>query len=98
MTATFKKSVVREYFESIVIAVILALFVRTWLVQAWRSSQAAQVRVESVMAMMPSSERQTGLRLRYRVRAPPNARMRADTSRTGFDSPCSRSPAGVTSR
>jgi signal peptidase I len=30
-----KKSVVREYFESIVIAVILALFVRTWAVQAF---------------------------------------------------------------
>ena len=33
---TFKKSVVREYFESIVIAVILALFVRTWVVQAFK--------------------------------------------------------------
>ena len=32
----FKKSVVREYFESIVIAVILALFVRTWVVQAFK--------------------------------------------------------------
>jgi signal peptidase I len=32
----FKKSVVREYFESIVIAVILALFVRTWAVQAFK--------------------------------------------------------------
>ena len=32
----FKKSVVREYFESIVIAVILALFVRTWIVQAFK--------------------------------------------------------------
>jgi len=31
-----KKSVVREYFESIVIAVILALFVRTWVVQAFK--------------------------------------------------------------
>jgi signal peptidase I len=37
MAATaFKKSVVREYFESIVIAVILALFVRTWVVQAFK--------------------------------------------------------------
>ena len=36
MTDTFKKSVVREYFESIVIAVILALFVRTWVVQAFK--------------------------------------------------------------
>ena len=35
-TATFKKSVIREYFESIVIAVILALFVRTWVVQAFK--------------------------------------------------------------
>ena len=35
-TAGFKKSVVREYFESIVIAVILALFVRTWVVQAFK--------------------------------------------------------------
>jgi signal peptidase I len=35
-TAPFKKSVVREYFESIVIAVILALFVRTWVVQAFK--------------------------------------------------------------
>jgi signal peptidase I len=37
MTATsLKKSIVREYFESIVIAVILALFVRTWVVQAFK--------------------------------------------------------------
>src|SRR5204862_2300089 len=35
-TTTFNKSVVREYFESIVIAVILALFVRTWVVQAFK--------------------------------------------------------------
>jgi signal peptidase I len=34
--ASFKKSVLREYFESIVIAVILALFVRTWVVQAFK--------------------------------------------------------------
>jgi signal peptidase I len=34
--AEFKKSTVREYFESIVIAVILALFVRTWVVQAFK--------------------------------------------------------------
>jgi signal peptidase I len=34
--ATFKKSVVREYFESIVIAVILALFIRTFVVQAFK--------------------------------------------------------------
>lgn len=33
---TVKKSVLREYFESIVIAVILALFVRTWVVQAFK--------------------------------------------------------------
>ncbi len=33
---TQKKSVLREYFESIVIAVILALFVRTWAVQAFK--------------------------------------------------------------
>src|SRR5262245_5599677 len=36
MAATFKKSTIREYFESIVIAVILALFVRTWAVQAFK--------------------------------------------------------------
>ncbi len=36
MTDTFKKSTIREYFESIVIAVILALFVRTWVVQAFK--------------------------------------------------------------
>jgi signal peptidase I len=36
MSDTPKKSVVREYFESIVIAVILALFVRTWAVQAFK--------------------------------------------------------------
>ena len=36
MSETFKKSIVREYFESIVIAVILALFVRTWAVQAFK--------------------------------------------------------------
>ena len=31
----YRKSTAREYFESIVIAVILALFVRTWVVQAF---------------------------------------------------------------
>jgi signal peptidase I len=36
MSATFHKSTIREYFESIVIAVILALFVRTWVVQAFK--------------------------------------------------------------
>ena len=33
---TFQKSTLREYFESIVIAVILALFVRTFVVQAFK--------------------------------------------------------------
>ena len=33
---TFKKSVVREYFESLVIAVVLALFIRTFIVQAFK--------------------------------------------------------------
>ena len=32
----FKKSVVREYFETIVVAVILALFMRTFVVQAFK--------------------------------------------------------------
>jgi signal peptidase I len=32
----YRKSTAREYFESIVIAVILALFVRTWVVQAFK--------------------------------------------------------------
>ena len=36
MAQTFHKSTIREYFESIVIAVILALFVRTWVVQAFK--------------------------------------------------------------
>jgi signal peptidase I len=36
MATPFKKSTAREYFESIVIAVILALFVRTWVVQAFK--------------------------------------------------------------
>ncbi len=36
MAQTFQKSTIREYFESIVIAVILALFVRTWVVQAFK--------------------------------------------------------------
>ena len=36
MTPSFRKSTVREYFESIVIAVILALFIRTWVVQAFK--------------------------------------------------------------
>jgi signal peptidase I len=37
MTARdFKKSTIREYFESIVIAVILALFIRTFVVQAFK--------------------------------------------------------------
>src|SRR5918999_2267829 len=35
-TADYKKSTAREYFESIVIAVILALFVRTFVVQAFK--------------------------------------------------------------
>ena len=34
--ADFKKSTMREYFESIVIAVILALFIRTFVVQAFK--------------------------------------------------------------
>jgi signal peptidase I len=34
--STHTKSTVREYFESIVIAVILALFIRTWVVQAFK--------------------------------------------------------------
>src|SRR6266540_2391492 len=34
--ATFKKSTIREYFESIVIAVILAFFIRTFVVQAFK--------------------------------------------------------------
>ena len=33
--APFRKSMAREYLEAIVIAVILALFVRTWMVQAF---------------------------------------------------------------
>jgi signal peptidase I len=32
----YRKSVAREYFESIVVAVILALFVRTFVVQAFK--------------------------------------------------------------
>jgi signal peptidase I len=36
MSEHFEKSPVREYFESIVIAVILALFVRTFVVQAFK--------------------------------------------------------------
>src|SRR5690349_21659145 len=31
-----KKSVFREYFESLIVAVILALFVRTWVFQAFK--------------------------------------------------------------
>jgi signal peptidase I len=36
ISPTFRKSTIREYAESIVIAVILALFVRTWIVQAFK--------------------------------------------------------------
>ena len=36
MAEAFRKSTVREYFESIVIAVILALFIRTFVVQAFK--------------------------------------------------------------
>src|SRR5262245_40902471 len=36
MPQPFKKSTVREYFESIAIAVILALFIRTFVVQAFK--------------------------------------------------------------
>jgi signal peptidase I len=35
-SATFKKSVAREYLESVVVAVILALFIRTFVVQAFK--------------------------------------------------------------
>ena len=35
-TVEFRKSTTREYFESIVIAVILALFIRTFVVQAFK--------------------------------------------------------------
>lgn len=36
MTTAFKKSTVREYVESVIIAVILALFIRTFVVQAFK--------------------------------------------------------------
>jgi len=36
LRADFRKSTLREYFESIVIAVILALFIRTFVVQAFK--------------------------------------------------------------
>src|SRR6478609_2984980 len=36
MATTHSKSTLREYFESIVIAVILALFIRTFVVQAFK--------------------------------------------------------------
>jgi signal peptidase I len=36
MTGEFKKSTAREYLESIIIAVILALFIRTFVVQAFK--------------------------------------------------------------
>src|SRR5260221_8727537 len=36
MAESFQKSTLREYFESIVIAVILALFIRTFVVQAFK--------------------------------------------------------------
>src|SRR5438093_9104664 len=36
MTGAFKQSTIREYFASIVIAVILALFIRTFSVQAFK--------------------------------------------------------------
>ena len=36
MSSDFRKSTLREYFESIVIAVILALFIRTFVVQAFK--------------------------------------------------------------
>ena len=35
-TVEFKKSIAREYFESLVIAVVLALFIRTFVVQAFK--------------------------------------------------------------
>src|SRR3954447_16007899 len=36
MADSFRKSTLREYFESIVVAVILALFIRTFVVQAFK--------------------------------------------------------------
>src|SRR5437868_6256295 len=36
MAESFRKSTLREYFESIVIAVVLALFIRTFVVQAFK--------------------------------------------------------------
>ena len=41
MDPRFKKSTIREYFESIVIAVILALFIRTFVVQAFKIPTAS---------------------------------------------------------
>jgi signal peptidase I len=35
-TQEFRKSIAREYFESLVIAVVLALFIRTYVVQAFK--------------------------------------------------------------
>src|SRR5258706_15191285 len=36
MAESFQKSTLREYFESLVIAVVLALFIRTFVVQAFK--------------------------------------------------------------
>jgi signal peptidase I len=36
VTVPFRKSIVREYFETIVVAVVLALFMRTFVVQAFK--------------------------------------------------------------
>ena len=36
LPASFKKSAPREYLESVVVAVILALFIRTFVVQAFK--------------------------------------------------------------
>jgi hypothetical protein len=74
VTRDFRKSTVREYFESIVIAVILALFIRTFIVQAFKIPTGSME--ENLLIGGPPAGEQVRLRAR-----PLAARARAAAGR-----------------
>ena len=53
-TSEYRKSTVREYFESICVAVILALFVRTFVVQAFKIPTGSPLTSRSSLTRSPS--------------------------------------------
>ena len=79
MRREFRKSTLREYFESIVIAVILALFIRTFVVQAFKipdrvdGEQPPHRRSPAGQQVRPRPERLSGSRRRCCRSAPSGA-------------------------